>query len=148
MKKDFTKQDFFDLLKPNGDCLEWHGWCDRDGYGRTSTADGMKATHRLALQLEGVDLIGKVVMHSCDNPCCCNPAHLSAGTQAQNVADMVSKSRQSKRKPPKKLTEEQVIEIRKLYENKTITQTALAKQFNVSQVLIGLIVNRKSWSHI
>lgn len=34
-----------------------------------------------------------VVLHSCNNPPCCNPDHLSWGTQAQNVADMIAKGR-------------------------------------------------------
>lgn len=36
---------------------------------------------------------GEVVRHSCDQPRCCNPAHLSAGTQADNIADMVARGR-------------------------------------------------------
>lgn len=31
--------------------------------------------------------------HTCDNPPCCNPAHLYVGTRKQNVADAVERRR-------------------------------------------------------
>lgn len=34
-----------------------------------------------------------VIMHRCDNPACCNPTHLIMGTEQENVADKVAKSR-------------------------------------------------------
>ena len=34
-----------------------------------------------------------VVMHTCDNPACCNPLHLRLGTTADNVADKWAKGR-------------------------------------------------------
>jgi hypothetical protein len=47
-----------------------------------------------------------------------------------------------------KLKNEQVIEIRKLREEKNISYGKLALKFGVSKSVIIKIVNRKSWSHI
>jgi hypothetical protein len=33
------------------------------------------------------------VLHSCDRPPCCQPAHLEAGTQSKNVQDMWDRGR-------------------------------------------------------
>lgn len=47
-----------------------------------------------------------------------------------------------------KLTEKEVLEIRKLYLIGDTTQRKLAKQFNTCYQNINFIVNRKTWSHI
>ena len=72
-------------------CVD-HGLQSRDGYGRR----GRRLLHRLVYaEANGLDeaAMGGVVMHSCDNPRCINPEHLSLGTQADNVQDMIHKGR-------------------------------------------------------
>lgn len=50
--------------------------------------------HRIAYVLaNGTIPPGVVVMHSCDRPGCCNPAHLSIGSQGDNAKDCMTKGR-------------------------------------------------------
>jgi hypothetical protein len=64
----------------------------RDAQGRQHT----EYAHRISYVLHHGDIpTGKVVMHSCDNPQCVNPAHLSLGTQGDNIRDAARKGRYS-----------------------------------------------------
>jgi hypothetical protein len=78
---------------PSG-CIEWTGLIDRKGYGKTWFEGRSQGAHRVAWQLaNGPIPDGLMVMHSCDNPPCCNVAHLSLGTAADNQADKAAKGR-------------------------------------------------------
>lgn len=81
-----------------GDCWPWLGETNSNGYGLFYVLADRLLSHRVAYSFVNGDLhVDVVVMHSCDNPPCCNPAHLSTGTQAQNIADAISKGRRAKR---------------------------------------------------
>lgn len=64
------------------------------------------------------------VLHSCDNPSCCNPKHLFKGDNTTNRQDCVSKGRTAMGETQglSKLTEEEVLEIRRLYKTGYYTQ--------------------------
>lgn len=82
-------------LVPNGECLEWSGArSGNGGYGRIKWEGRLWSPHRLAYMLvTGIDPGDLQVMHSCDNPPCCNFDHLSLGTRSENMLDCVSKGR-------------------------------------------------------
>jgi hypothetical protein len=74
--------------------------------------------HRVAWQLvKGPIPKGKSILHSCDNPPCLNPDHLRPGTQTENVQDTVSRGHSliGERNPMRRLSEDQVKDIRAMY---------------------------------
>jgi hypothetical protein len=87
-----------------------------------------------------------VIMHTCDNPSCCNPKHLVVGTHAANVADRVAKRRSARgaRNGRSLLTEEQVREIKK--DDRRLVD--VARDYGVSPSTISLIRRGKNWAHI
>lgn len=108
--------------------------------------------HRLAYaQAHGLDVftLDGIVMHSCDNPKCVNPAHLSLGTSKANSEDMVNKGRSGAgvKNSQSKLTPEQVEYVRNTYvpRSKDFGGVVLAKLFNVSKDCISCIVLDKKW---
>ena len=90
-----TEERLRSKLAPTvGGCLEFSGYLNPDGYGRFRVGNRMPAAHRVAYELwVGTIPAGLYVLHHCDNPPCCNPEHLFAGTQQDNVDDMFAKGR-------------------------------------------------------
>lgn len=83
-------------------CWPWRLKVNRDGYGIYSMAGSRVLAHRIAwASKNGADLpAGMVVMHTCDNPRCCNPAHLKLGTQTENIRDRDAKGRTPRGRAP------------------------------------------------
>ena len=84
------------------ECWPWTAAKDRDGYGRFKVMGRHVPAHRMAFVLTRTQDLGEieVVMHTCDNPSCCNPAHLKAGTQVENIADRSAKGRNALGRTP------------------------------------------------
>jgi len=159
------------LDKSGGDsaCWEWQGstTCGfgREvntlrGYGQVGGAvDGVRyhlLTHRLAFALATGHFLarGECVLHRCDNPPCCNPAHLFLGDRAVNCADKVSKGRQrngivpGERHGMHKMTEVMVREMRRAYAAGEASQPELARRFGIRQSSVWSILHRRTWHHI
>jgi hypothetical protein len=87
-----------DVREPT-ECWPWRGGASSQGYGRFKVHGKLISAHHFAWLLirgpipEYEGYHGTVLRHGCDNPRCCNPFHLRAGTQLDNVRDMDAKGR-------------------------------------------------------
>lgn len=130
-------------------CRIFTGALQSEGYGNIVDENGRNLlAHRVSLALTGVVVEGKIVRHSCDNPPCCEPSHLKAGTQAQNLAEMSARGRSARgvRNARAKVTEEVVSEIR-ARRSRGEKQSAIARDTGLSQAAVSLIVSGKRWAH-
>lgn len=115
------------------ECWPWIGGCFADRYGAISVDGKPRRAPRVAYELAiGPIPEGMGIRHACDNPKCVNPAHLTPGTHADNMADKVRRGRAHRMC---KLTDDQVSLIRES-ERKAVD---LALEFGVSAGLINLI---------
>ena len=139
---------------PNYDCWIWKGATYDGGYGKFHWIDDRDmGAHRISWTIHYDKIPPKMeVCHTCDNPSCVNPEHLFLGTHKENMKD---RERKGRRTPPKgekngkaRLTEEQVIEIKKALKEGNISGTELAKIYKVTKVQISYIKLGKSWSHV
>lgn len=135
----------------NDECWPWLGNAKKtQGYGEIKVNGKVKMAHRICYELEhGVIPDGLVIMHKCDNPGCCNPAHLVLGTVNDNNQDKKQKGRAASMpgegNPFAKLTEDKVREIRKIREDTGLPFRKIARQFGISQKQVINIVKRRQW---
>lgn len=78
----------------NGTCMEWNKNCGSNGYATATFKGKEHRVGRLVLQyFKGYPKKNQVMMHSCDNRKCINPAHLKWGTVKENNQDKAKKGR-------------------------------------------------------
>lgn len=151
MPRTNTESDFWsNLKKTSNGCWEWIRSRSPKGYGKTYWKGMEWRAHRLAHFLTTGEK-PPLVCHSCDNPPCCNPAHLWAGTYRENNSDRAKKKRSSRpqgeKHPHSKLTEAQVLQIRK-ERAAGKPRNLLAKEYGIHPVTVTDIVARRRWKHL
>jgi hypothetical protein len=149
---------------PEG-CHRWIGVLNPNGYGlfRVFTVGKNTGAHRVSWALANgrMPKKGFVIMHSCDNPICVNPKHLSEGTFSQNTKDAWTRGRvKSPMLLPhvrKKISGEQnVWSVLKESEVLVIIQelakgsraAPLARRFGVSTSTISAIKSGDKWAYL
>lgn len=133
------------------DCWNWKGNHFKQGYGRMyhHSIKEPKA-HRLSYTINiGIIPDGLLVCHTCGNRSCVNPNHLYAGTNDDNMKDLANSGiLKGENNPASKLTEFNVLQIRRMYDKGDKNTYELAKMFNVSQLLISQVVRGVAWKHV
>ena len=144
--------------KGEDECWPWLGVKNKNGYGRTTINEYQYYAHRVIFNLVNPGMITLqapkssdetgFIMHTCDNPSCCNPKHLKVCTHAENMADKAKKGRcpdyKGGKGPRCKLTMVQAKEARELKKNGMSTRD-LAKQFGISLPSMKTLLAGKSY---
>ena len=137
-------------------CWIWMLSIIQDGYGRMQVGSKKILAHRLSYEA----FVGKIpegilVLHRCDVPSCINPSHLFLGTDRTNSNDKVAKGRHARgplhsvwsrgeKQHAAKLNPEKI----RLIRADMRSQSAIAKDFGVTQTIISAIKRGKTWKHV
>lgn len=147
---------YVEVKNPN-ECWLWNGGkrADKSRYGSFKlksyvTVSASRVAYAIAT---GEDPGQMLVLHSCDNPPCCNPAHLWLGTDADNSDDKVRKGRarsgvqRGAKNGNARLDEAKVIAIwRDIQAGRS--NTAIAAEFGMTHALISRIRLGLTWRHV
>lgn len=136
------------MPEPNSGCWIWLLAMNNRGYGMSRLRDGRSSVgaHRLSYAAwKGPIPARTFVLHSCDNPACVNPDHLSIGDHWDNVRDMHTRGRHShgERNAMSKLT---ALDVGAIRADSSSTCRALAKAYGVSVSTISDIQIGRQWA--
>jgi len=143
-----SPQDVFESrIQKTDTCWLWKGGRNEYGYGifHIPGKRPVRAHRYVYEQLVGPIPEGQILLHSCDNPPCVNPAHLSPGTKRDNLIDAMVKNRRpvSERHWNAKLSSEQIQAI--ISDQRTHRE--IAKTYGISQPYVGRLKHKKRRLH-
>lgn len=148
--RSMTPERFYAQTERSGECLIWQGRSRNGPYGSVGYRRKTWMAHRLSYYFATGEHPGEgVVRHACDTPLCVEPAHLSLGTHADNVADKVERGRHRRADthPMRKLDQATVDEIREQNAG-GVMQKDLAVQYGVSRQQISKIIRGQRWAAV
>ena len=137
-------------INTNGCWICDNHYIGRNGYPKKRVKEKVKKiSHIMYERFNGEGSIGNMwVLHSCDNPNCINPNHLSLGTPQDNTDQMMERGRwggsEGEKVHTAKLNCEQVKAIRQ--DNRPSRELGLL--YNVTKTTILRIKNRTSWKGV
>jgi hypothetical protein len=148
-RQSITVEELLERATPtdNG-CIEWQRTKVASGYGQIWLRGKMVLVHREMTSLVyGQPEDKQMALHSCDNPSCINPEHLSWGSHSQNMREMYSRGRAPEKKPrlDRRLTFEVAEIIRAKYASGEFSYKLLGSEYGLSDKSIEYIVKRKTY---
>lgn len=145
-----TKQDVFQYIDMTGGTDACWPWTKSTGGGSGKGKprpyfqyDSTKViAYRLVYELvHGVTLSSETfIRHKCDNPICCNPAHMETGTHQENMDDMVARDRHG-------LSHIAVRRIRWMLATRELTHAEIAALNETSASTVGRIARNELHTH-
>lgn len=139
------------------ECWPYMGSRDGKGYGTFGIGTRVIRAHRVAFYLATGLQPDEAVRHTCDNPPCCNNAHLLNGSVRENNLDMFAKGRHlinGRRKgtlgenngkailsPPK-------IELIRELRQQGLTMKAIGRQVGVTRFAVSKVLRGITWNHV
>lgn len=149
---DYLKRRVDKYSKPlsNG-CIEWTGSTVTRGYPVVAFKDELYSVRRLVLSWHAGPISPrKVVLSSCRNRLCVNPAHLRAGSHTEAYVASGSADRivqRGTKNGQAKLNPEAVRSIRRM-RAQGVSSGLLAAMLGVSTAAILKVEKRETWSHV
>ncbi len=136
----------------NTGCWLWTGSTNNEGYGKIGIGGRLFLTHRVSYEMhKGPIPPGRLALHKCDTPACCNPDHLFLGGFSDNHWDMRRKGRANytlgEDRPSAKFRSADIPVIRQRVARGE-TCGRVATDYGVTQGSIRAIVTGRSWKHI
>lgn len=156
--RDELSPEFIDWFWSNvrrveGDgCWEWLAGKTKKRYGAFVFNGRNLIASRMAFILANGNIrCDLYALHKCDNPPCCRPDHIYAGTHIDNVRDAVARSGQRHHRGATncnaKLTVEQVASARALHLS-GVSGNVLAARFGLSQPSMSKLLRGESYREV
>ncbi len=134
------------------ECWPWRR-STRSGYGCVKHLGKCLSTHVVSFRLHHGEIpAGQIVLHSCDNRICCNPAHLSAGSTTQNNREarerIAFSSPVGEACANAKLTDEAVRLAHSLFSVLHYSRQRISEILGCSSKIIGRVLRGERWKHV
>ena len=138
-------------IRTRGECWPWRGERDRDGYGLIKSGGIRRRATHVAIRLARGEIVprGREAMHSCDNPCCCNPDHITVGTRKENANDAARKGRlrTGSTHPNSAIDEKRAASIKRLLRSGH-TAERIARTIGTTIHVVYGIKQGRTWRHV